>query len=95
MLDGVIVKHLDMMDILEESIEKDFDDILDAIDIDLIIDNPQQALRMAAEDMQNLLIEKYYTIAAENGIKFARDIIKDGDVKIEKTDDPNLNEGKI
>lgn len=95
MLDQVIVKHLDAMDILEESIENDFDEILRDIDIDLIIDNPQEVLQMAAEDMENLLIEKYYTIAAENGIKFAKSIIDDGDVKIQKSDDPNLNEGKI
>lgn len=95
MLDKVVINHLDQMDFLEDSIEKDFDEMLAEVDIDSIIDDPRAAMMMLAEDMQTLLEEKYYAIAAENGITFAKNIRDDGDIKIPKSKDGNLNEDVI
>lgn len=95
MLDKVVINHLDQMDFLEDSIEKDFDEMLAEVDIDSIIDDPRAAMMMLAEDMQTLLEEKYYAIAAENGITFAKNIRDDSDIKIPKSKDGNLNEDVI
>lgn len=92
MLDKVIIDHLDKMDELENNIEDDFDSMLLDVDVDEMIDNPQEVMMNLAEDMQILLEEKYYTFAAANGIKFAKNITDDGDIKIPKSKDPNLNE---
>lgn len=92
MLDKVVIKHLDEMDLLEDDIDKDFEAILSEIDIDEIIDDPMNHMMALAEDMQTLLEEKYYDRAVANGITFARQITEDGDIKIDRSKDPNKNE---
>jgi hypothetical protein len=45
--------------------------------------------------MIDLLDEDIYKDAVKNGIELANAIRKDGDIKIQRADDPNKNEGQL
>lgn len=94
-LDKVLVNHLDDQDILEDQIEEDIEKLISSLKLSDLINGSEDALLGIVGQVQELLKEKYYPTAAENGIDLAKDIEKDGDIIIEKTKDPNLNEDDV
>lgn len=91
-LDKVIIKHLEDQDILEERIDKEIESMLASIDIVNLISSAESVLEAFVEDLQIRLKKSYYSTSSKNGIELAHSIIKDGDIKIPNSKDPNLNE---
>ena len=73
-MERLIDAYLDKMDDLEEKVTKDVDGLMDAIDIDEVIDNPQGSLGLITETLITMMQYKYHRVAVENGIKLAKDI---------------------
>jgi len=95
LLDSVINKHLDVMDELKTGIEKDINDLMTDIDIDIVIDNPEEAMLAVVEIFQEVLLDKYAKTAVEEGIKLSKAIKKDGEIVVADTDNTKLNEDII
>lgn len=70
----VINNHLDRLDSLEERFDDDLDKIIKSIDLKSIINNPSEELKRVAEDIKELLEEKYYKDALTSGKKFAEKV---------------------
>ena len=94
-LDKVLISHLDEQEKLEIRIEQDIETLISEIDIDDLIDNPEAVLMDVVADLQDILKSEYYATASENGIKLAKAIEEDGDIKIPDSDNPSLNEGVL
>ena len=94
-LDKVILDHLEKQDVLENRIEEEIESMLASIKIVDLISNPEELLIAFVEELQKRLKDGYYHTASENGLKLAEDIVKDGDVKVTDSNDPNLNEGIV
>lgn len=91
-LDKVLINHLDEMDLLENAIEDDIEEVLRTINIKKLMKDPEGTMLAVAKMMQQILEEDYYTEATKNGITFAKNIVEDGDIRIQRSKDPNLNE---
>jgi hypothetical protein len=94
-LDKVLVSHLDDMDKIEDELDEIIERLVDNIDINAIITDPLNSLGEVAAIMIDLLDEDIYKDAVKNGIELANAIRKDGDIKIQRADDPNKNEGQL
>lgn len=92
MLDSVLKQHLDEQEKIETAIDEDFEQLMNGISIDDLISEPQEVLMRLVEDYKQILLEKYYPDAVKNGLELAEEIEKDGDIKIPKSKDPNLND---
>lgn len=91
-IDSVLKKHLDEQEKIETAIDEDFEQLMNGISIDDLISEPQEVLMRLVEDYKQILLEKYYPDAVKNGLELAEEIEKDGDIKIPKSKDPNLND---
>lgn len=91
-LDSVLKQHLDEQEKIETAIDEDFEQLMNGISIDDLISEPQEVLMRLVEDYKQILLEKYYPDAVKNGLELAEEIEKDGDIKIPKSKDPNLND---
>jgi len=94
-LDKVLVSHLDDMDKIEDALDEIIERLVDNIDINAVITDPLNSLGEVAVIMIDLLDEDIYKDAVKNGIELANAIRKDGDIKIQRADDPNKNEGQL
>ena len=92
MLDQIINKHLDAMDSVEEEIAKDIESIMKQIDIASIIQNPLAELTEIVEALKKLLEDGYIPYAIKEGISFSKAIEEDGDITIQDSENPELNE---
>ncbi|NCD18222.1 MAG: hypothetical protein EOL91_13150 [Actinobacteria bacterium] len=91
-LDKVLINHLDEMDTIEDGIDEAVERLIMSMSIDALIQNPEGVLSEVALAVEDLLKEEYYVTATENGAKLAKAIEDDGDIKIQKTKDPNIND---
>lgn len=91
MLDSVIHKHLDTLDSIEEKVIKEIDDFISGVDIDVLLEDPREALTNIVEYIQEEILNKKALEITELGKKFAVDVKKDGNIKIDKSDDPTEN----
>lgn len=91
MLDKIINDHLDIMDNVEEAIEKDVLDIMLKIDVASIMQNPLAELTEITEAIKKLLEDEYLPKAIEEGVAFSKSIEEDGDIKIQDTNNMELN----
>ena len=90
-LDKVILDHIEDMELIEEKVDKDIDNMLSKLDIDAVLENPDEALFSFAFSVQSMLEDRYYPTVADKGLAFADDVRKDGEVKVFDSNDPNLN----
>lgn len=92
LLDEKIHKHVDEMDLIEEKINKEIDRVYNAIDIDLLIDNPSEFLLGLAAELEDVILDDFAPEAINLGIKFAQEVKKAReDIVIADTNNPNLN----
>ncbi len=95
-LDKVVHNDLDVMEALEQRLDKDVDDLFKAINIDAVIEDSQKELLRFSDEVKELISEKYAQPSIEEGFNLAEEVKKTikEDEKIEVSDskDPNLNE---
>ncbi|NCC41932.1 MAG: hypothetical protein EOM21_21490 [Gammaproteobacteria bacterium] len=91
-LDKVLINHLDDMDMIEDGIDEAVERLIMSMSIDALIQNPEGVLSEVALAVEDLLKDEFYVKATENGAKLAKMIEDDGDIKIQKTKDPNIND---
>jgi hypothetical protein len=91
MLDPIIHKHLDEIDKIEDSVDKDISDILSSLDIKAVIENPNEAMLSIARIIEDLIIEDYLKRTVELGIAFSREIDKAKKIAVSDSSNPNLN----
>jgi len=96
MLDKLLHKHLDLMDEIEKSAQADIDEIINNMDIDQLIKNPEMELGIAAMAIKKLMIDKHIPKSIEEGFALSKKI-KDlsRDIVVPDTNNPNLNEAEV
>lgn len=95
MLDRVIHKHLDRMDAIEDSLKEEIERIINSINVDLILKNPDAELMMIIAMIKRTLLDDFIPLALEEGVKLSQDIKKDGEIVVEDSNNPNLNKDLI
>lgn len=94
-MDKLINSHIDSLEELEAELEVIIDDAIDSIDIGALLKDPTVELERIKEEVKELFLKEYAPQAVELGIDFAKKIqqriAQDKDIKVPKTDDPNLN----
>ena len=70
-LDARVNKHLDVMDKIEDSIDTDVITIVDGINIDAIMENPETAMLAVSGELL-LMMEEYAVQGAAAGFDFAK-----------------------
>jgi hypothetical protein len=93
-LDKVLVSHLDEMDKIEDALDEMTEKLISSINIDAVLASPETVMSDVVMAVENMMDDSFYKQAAQNGLEFAFAIEKDGDIKIQRTDDPNANEPK-
>lgn len=91
MLDKTILDHVEKMQEKEDLLKEDIDNIIKHIDLDVVIENPQEALQEVADYISEYIQDKYFEDASKNGFAFAKDVKRDGKIEIPKSNDPQLN----
>lgn len=95
MLDKIIIKHLDKMQALEEQAQADIESIFKALDIDEVLDDPEGAMVQVATLVGEMIEIKILDECVKNGIEIAQKISElERDIKIQKTNDPKINNDK-
>lgn len=96
MLDKVIHKHIDNMDRIEDTFNKELDKIYNALDIDDILNNPESVLIDFVNYVGGRIEEVYSYQAVKEGLRLS-DTLKrlNRDVVIVDTDDQNINEDVV
>lgn len=96
MLDKVIHKHIDSMDILEQGLSEDIDKLIASIDISTLIDNVDTSIEEIVVAIESLIQDKYAHVAIDNGILFAREVESlKRDIKVQDSNDGTLNEDQF
>lgn len=90
-LDKVLINHLDEMDKIEDDIISLIDKLVVGMDIDTLMKTPESALGAVVESVKSFLVDEYYQKAVVNGLKLAKTIEDDGDIKIVDSKDPKEN----
>ena len=93
-LDKVLVSHLDDMDKIEDALDEMTEKLISSINIDAVLASPEAVMNDVMMAVENMMDDSFYKQSAQNGLEFAFAIEKDGDIKIQRTDDPNANEAK-
>jgi hypothetical protein len=92
MLAPILHKHLDQQDSIDAESKAAVDKILGGMDIKALIEDPQQELGRVADEVSNLIIDKYQPLAHQEGVKLAEEV-KKRDIKVDPSKDPTKNEG--
>jgi len=94
-MDKLINKHIDSLEELEGEINRIIDSIIDDIDINALVKNPNAELDRVKEETKELFLNEYAPQAIELGFDLAQEIQKriknDKDIVVENTDNPKLN----
>lgn len=90
-LDKVLIKHLDDQDYLEDSLDKDIDQLLSKVTISELMSDVEGVLMSIVQQLQERLESQYYEKAVANGIELAHNIQDDGDIRIQDTNNADLN----
>jgi len=92
LLDDRIHKHIDQMDKIEERVNKEIDLILQSLDIDDLLESPEEVLLEAVDNFRKILTDELLEESVKVGIDFAKEVKKaKEDLVIADTDNPNLN----
>jgi len=94
-LDKVINKHIDNLLKIEADIDADIDKIMAEINIGAIINNPQQELNDIIGMIKKRIIDEHIPLAIEEGIGFAKNAEKDGEIEVSKSKNPTANENLL
>ena len=96
MLDKILNDHINGMDALEDRVNKDIEAMILGLDIDAVMENPEQELARVSTVVKGLLEAEYMPESVELGMKLERKVQESIDSKdkidVIKTDDPKLNE---
>lgn len=92
MLAPILHKHLDEQDNIDAESKDAVDKIISTMDIKALISDPQQELGRVADEVSDLIVDKYQSMAHQEGVKLAEEV-KRRDVKIDPSKDPTKNEG--
>jgi len=90
MLDKIVLKHLDDMNIIEESLNKNIDTLIQAIDIDNVFNAPKKEIMEVAASVKGVIEKKYSLDAMKQGDKFAQEM-KTRTIKVADSTDEDLN----
>jgi hypothetical protein len=91
MLDSVLVKHLDEQDKIEEKAKDYIEKLIMSLSVDELMSDPDEALGALVDNVYSYLKDDIIAESIENGLKVAKAIRKDGEIKIQDTDDPEIN----
>lgn len=92
MLDKIIHTHLDAMEAIEDNLEADLEAIISKIDVEMAMELPEIEMQGVAQDIEDMLIDKYFEQAVKEGKKFAQAVRKSKEIIVPDTTDPKLNE---
>lgn len=96
MLDKVIHAHIDKMEEIENDMADSIDAMINSVNIDEIMDNPSIEMDILAEEIGNLIEEKYAPNAIENGLNFAQKVNDlNRDIKVQDSNNPTLNQDQF
>lgn len=73
-MERVIQKHLDKVEDQEDRFDKDLNKLIQAIDIDAVIDDPEVALISVIDEVEEILAKKYLKGMADLGRDLAKQI---------------------
>jgi hypothetical protein len=91
-MDKTIHKHLDRRDALLDKVKAEMQGAQVDIDLELVLEDPESALQLFAEDLANEMLGRYARIFVEEGRTFARDVMaKRTPIVVDKGNDPNAN----
>lgn len=93
-MDKIIHKHLDRRMDLQDSATAMLDEVLNAIDLRKLLRGPKQELGNVAHVALGVA-EAHAKDAVKEGIRFAKEVKAKGAVTVDKSKDPNLNEGEL
>jgi len=97
-LDKIINSHIDKLDELERQVDMIIEQEMSQIDIDYVIESPQEALAQVAENIKRVFLDNYADKAIELGIQFGKQVRKkieqDKTIKIDDSENPKLNADK-
>jgi hypothetical protein len=97
-LDRIINSHIDKLDELERQVDMIIEQEMSQIDIDYVIESPQEALAQVAENIKRVFLDNYADKAIELGIQFGKQVRKkieqDKTIKIDDSENPKLNADK-
>lgn len=91
-MDKTIHKHLDNKDDLLEKVKKDIERFQGSLDLDAVLEDPEEALLGFAEAMATEVIGRHAQSFVREGQRFAQDVIKKRTpVVVEDSKDPHEN----
>ena len=94
MLDKILIKHLDKMDLIADDIDNIINKVMGMIDIELVIENPQEAMLGISDVVQEMLKEEIIEKSLQNGEDLAIEIesLKRGDkIELPNKEDSTVN----
>jgi len=94
MLDKVMIKHLDGMNEIETEIESALDRLFKDINIDAILDSPQEAMLAVTEIFKEMMVDKVIPLSVKEGqdlAEYIKRLRKGEKIEIPDSNDPNLN----
>lgn len=87
MADKLIIDHYKKMKLIEDRLEAHIDAAIDSIDIELLVENPKETLRMIVDDLIEHIADNVIAESADLGVKFGDKlkefIKKDKEIKVE------------
>ena len=94
MMDKTIHNHLDRVMDIQDSAQKMLEEVFKSLDLRRILKNPTAELANAAH-VAYAIADSHARDAVSEGGRFAKEVVEKGTVKVEKSKDPNLNEGEL
>lgn len=95
-MDKIINKHIDSVEELSRQLDIIIEQEISQIDIDIIIKDPQAELVRVVDNIKRIFLDEYADKAVELGFDLGRVIQKkieqDKTIKIDDSNNPNLND---
>ncbi|MDD2680439.1 MAG: hypothetical protein PHO03_06555 [Candidatus Omnitrophica bacterium] len=95
-MDKIINKHIDSVEELSRQLDMIIEQEISQIDIDIIIKDPQAELVRVVDNIKRIFLDEYADKAVELGFDLGRVIQKkieqDKTIKIDDSNNPNLND---
>lgn len=96
MLNKTIHDHIDKQDELEDGISSEIDELYEQLQgsIDALVDNPQDVLFAFVDLVKDMFENEYAPQALKNGVDIGAKFEElKSKIKIQDTDDPQVNKG--
>lgn len=87
-------KHLDNRLDIQDSAKNMLEEVLSSIDLRVVLKRPEAELARVGHVALGVA-EAHATEAVREGQRFAKEVIEKGKVKVQDSEDPNLNEGEL